>query len=55
VVDTSEYAKDHFPTASVYGPTPDAELRLITCGGQFSPSVGSYEDNIVVYAVVGGS
>lgn len=55
VVDTSLYAKDRFPTASVYGPTPDAELRLITCGGQFDASVGSYEDNVVVYAVVGGS
>jgi len=55
VVDTSQYAKDHFPTASVYGPTPDAELRLITCGGQFDSAVGSYEDNVVVYAVVGGS
>jgi sortase family protein len=55
VVDTSKYAKSNFPTASVYGPTPDAELRLITCGGQFDPAVGSYEDNVVVYAVVGGS
>src|SRR5580700_2562270 len=27
------YAKDRFPTLPVYGPTPDAELRLITCGG----------------------
>jgi sortase (surface protein transpeptidase) len=27
------YLKDHFPTQEVYGPVPDAELRLITCGG----------------------
>jgi Sortase domain len=44
------YAKDRFPTAEVYGPTPDAELRLITCGGTFDAAVGSYLSNVVVYA-----
>jgi sortase (surface protein transpeptidase) len=46
------YAKDRFPTAAVYGPVPDAELRLITCGGQFDYSTGSYLSNVVVYAVL---
>ena len=46
-----EYSKQDFPTNLVYGPTPDAELRLITCGGTFNGRVGSYDDNIVVYAV----
>jgi len=45
------YAKDRFPTLAVYGPTPDAELRLITCGGTFEPQLGSYLSNTVVYAV----
>jgi hypothetical protein len=45
------YAKDHFPTLAVYGPTPDAELRLITCGGIFDPKLGSYLSNTVAYAV----
>ena len=45
------YAKDRFPTLSVYGPTPDAELRLITCGGTFDPTLRSYLSNTVVYAV----
>jgi hypothetical protein len=45
------YAKDHFPTLAVYGPTPDAELRLITCGGTFDPMLKSYLSNTVVYAV----
>jgi hypothetical protein len=45
------YAKDRFPTLAVYGPTPDAELRLITCGGLFDPQAGSYLSNTVVYAV----
>ncbi|MCP2322532.1 hypothetical protein HDA40_001039 [Hamadaea flava] len=46
-----EYAKSAFPTAEVYGPTPDAQLRLITCGGDFDRAVRSYADNIVVSAV----
>ena len=33
VTKVQEYLKDKFPTQDVYGPTPDAELRLITCGG----------------------
>ena len=44
------YAKNHFPTAMVYGPVPDAELRLITCGGTFDYARGSYLSNVVVYA-----
>jgi sortase (surface protein transpeptidase) len=44
------YAKDDFPTATVYGPVPDAELRLITCGGTFDYATGSYLSNVVVYA-----
>jgi LPXTG-site transpeptidase (sortase) family protein len=50
-VDRVESApKDDFPTAEVYGPTPDAQLRLITCGGEFDRSVRSYEDNTIVFA-----
>ena len=44
------YPKDHFPTQRVYGPAPDPELRLITCGGTFDPAIGSYLNNVVVYA-----
>ena len=46
------YLKDHFPTDTVYGPTPDAELRLITCGGTFDLQTGHYLSNIVVYATI---
>ena len=48
------YAKDQFPTAAVYGAVPDAELRLITCGGVFDRSLGSYLSNVVVFARVTG-
>jgi len=46
-----QYAKSAFPTAAVYGPTPDPQLRLITCGGEFDRSSRSYQDNVVVSAV----
>jgi LPXTG-site transpeptidase (sortase) family protein len=47
----SQVSKDSFPAAAIYGPTPDAELRLITCGGTFDPRLRSYLSNTVVYAV----
>jgi sortase (surface protein transpeptidase) len=51
VTAVQSYAKDRFPTLAVYGPTPDAELRLITCGGTFDPQLGAYLSNTVAYAV----
>ncbi|MFC9972045.1 class F sortase [Spirillospora sp. NPDC127200] len=45
------HPKALFPSAEVYGPTPDAELRLITCGGAFDRARGHYADNVVAYAV----
>lgn len=42
--------KDGFPTAAVYGPTPDAQLRLITCDGPYVATSGGYQDNLVVFA-----
>jgi sortase (surface protein transpeptidase) len=47
-------AKNHFPTAAVYGAVPDSELRLITCGGAFDQSKGSYLSNVVVFARLAG-
>ena len=46
-----QFPKDSFPTSAVYGPTPDPEVRLITCGGTFDPQLGSYLSNTIVYAV----
>jgi hypothetical protein len=51
VVAVGRYPKHAFPTAAVYGPTPDPQLRLITCGGAFDRARRSYVDNTVVYAV----
>lgn len=44
------YDKSAFPTEQVYGDTEGAELRLITCGGDFDRGSGQYRDNVVVYA-----
>jgi LPXTG-site transpeptidase (sortase) family protein len=54
VTSVQTYLKDDFPTKDVYGPVPDAELRLITCGGAFDAATGHYLSNIVVYATEAG-
>lgn len=53
VTSTAWYPKSSFPTQEVYGPTPDSQLRLITCGGAFDRTARSYRNNLVVYAVAG--
>ncbi|MFD9287735.1 class F sortase [Streptomyces sp. NPDC060030] len=47
------YENDAFPDQRVYGATPDASLRLITCGGGFSRETG-YLGNVVAYAHLTG-
>jgi sortase (surface protein transpeptidase) len=49
VTGVHQYPKAHFPTAAVFGPAPDAELRLITCGGTFNYATHNYLSNVVVY------
>ena len=46
------YLKARFPTAAVYGPTPDAQLRLITCGGAFDFGSRHYLSNVVAFATL---
>jgi hypothetical protein len=48
------YRKSAFPSARVYGPTRDPELRLITCGGGYDRKAG-YLGNVVLYAHLTGS
>jgi sortase (surface protein transpeptidase) len=45
-----QHPKNAFPTEAVYGPTPDATLRLITCDGSFDHSTGHYRDNLIAFA-----
>jgi hypothetical protein len=41
--------KDLFPTKSVYAPTKEPTLRLITCEGDIDPVTGHYADNLIAY------
>ncbi|MFD4573960.1 class F sortase [Streptomyces sp. NPDC058417] len=51
VVDDAEnFAKDDFPSDRVYGDTPRAEVRLITCAGDYDRAVKDYTENLVVFA-----
>ncbi|WP_375390377.1 sortase domain-bontaining protein [uncultured Amnibacterium sp.] len=50
VDDSHVVQKALFPSAQVYGATPDAQLRLITCSEPFDPVAHSYTDNLVVFA-----
>jgi sortase (surface protein transpeptidase) len=46
------YLKTQFPTSAVYNALPDAQLRLITCGGTFDYATGHYLSNVVVSATL---
>ncbi|MHB9857183.1 class F sortase [Streptomyces sp. YIM S03343] len=51
VVDSAEtYPKDRFPSERVYGDTGRAQVRLITCAGDYDRTVHDYKDNLVVFA-----
>ena len=52
VTRVQESPKATFPTSVVYGPAPDAELRLITCGGTFDSTTGHYLSNVIAYATL---
>ncbi|MFD0395876.1 sortase domain-bontaining protein [Streptomyces nogalater] len=45
------YDKEQFPSDKVYGGSRRPELRLITCGGDYTEGTG-YLGNVVVYATL---
>lgn len=49
------YPKSAFPTATVYGHTNFAALRVLTCGGSFDHAAHSYTANTVVFAALTSS
>ncbi len=55
VTGVRQYAKDKFPSKTVYGPTNYAALRLITCGGAFDYGTGHYLSSVVVFASLAAS
>lgn len=51
MVDSAEtFAKDDFPSRRVYGDTAQAQVRLITCAGDYDRTARDYTDNLVVFA-----
>ena len=55
VTGVRQYPKAAFPTATVYGNTDFAALRLVTCGGAFDTAARSYKANTVVFAALTSS
>lgn len=48
-----DYDKHTLPTDIIYGPVTDgAELRLITCSGQFDQKTHTYDRNLVIFATM---
>jgi sortase (surface protein transpeptidase) len=50
VIKTLSWPKAKFPELHLYDPTPDAELLLVTCGGQYVASERTYLNNTIVRA-----
>jgi hypothetical protein len=50
VVGRTAYPKDTLPIAELFRRDGPARLVLITCGGDFDPTTGHYDDNVVVVA-----
>ena len=50
VTGVRQYSKASFPSGTIYGPTSNAALRLITCGGEFDNATGHYLSSTVVFA-----
>jgi hypothetical protein len=50
VTQVERVPKVRFPTDAVYAPTLQSTLRLVTCGGTFDHTRGSYRDNVIVFA-----
>jgi hypothetical protein len=50
VDDVESFSKSDFPDDRVYADTPDPQLRLITCGGEYDKKAKDYKENVVVFA-----
>ncbi|MER7404642.1 class F sortase [Streptomyces sp. NPDC000070] len=50
VDDAQSFDKARFPSERVYGDTPDAQVRLITCAGAYDRQARDYTENLVVFA-----
>jgi len=44
--------KSAFPSQDVYGPKPDAEIQLVTCGGTLDRAAHNYLSSVIVTGVL---
>jgi sortase (surface protein transpeptidase) len=44
--------KANFPSSDAYGPKPDAEIQLITCGGELDKAAHNFLSNVIVTGVL---
>ena len=51
VTELAQYTKDGLPIRDLFREDGAERLVLITCGGDFNPSLLSYDDNVVAIAV----
>ncbi len=49
------YEKTELPIDAIFSREGPPVLTLITCGGGFNRNIGSYDSNVVVYAVPDGA
>lgn len=54
IYDVQTVPKEKFPTKEVYGNVPDAQIRLITCGGALDTVNRNYLSNVIAYGVLTG-
>ena len=47
----TSYDKQRLPVQEIFRRQGDPVVTLITCGGAFNPSLRSFENNVVAYAV----
>ena len=50
VTRTGVYPKTQFDSLGVYSPTPDPQLRLVSCGGILDVAHHNYLSNVIVWA-----
>jgi sortase (surface protein transpeptidase) len=55
VRDSAYYRPENAPLAAIFGPSAEANLNLITCGGTFNPVTRQYDQRLVVFAAFAGS
>ena len=52
VTELAQIKKRAFDTPKVWGPTPNAELRIVSCGGPYIGPPDYYRDNLIGMAVL---